>query len=103
PRACGCPSKLKRNHEHPADPPDTADADFDTDDTAIDVPATGSRVPRRPRLRRPTSKTTAVGAAILLLCASLALTGFFVWSDRVASQKHQRSAEFAAAARQDVM
>jgi Mce-associated membrane protein len=102
-RAVRLRRQAERNHEQAADTADTADADFDTDDAAIDVPATGSRVPRRPRLRRPTSKTTAVGAAILLLCASLALTGFFVWSDRVASQKHQRSAEFAAAARQDVM
>jgi Mce-associated membrane protein len=80
-----------------------AEADADGDDAVIDAPATGSRMPRRWRLRRPTSKTMAVGAAIIVICASLALTGYFVWVDRIASQKRQRSAEFAAAARQDVM
>jgi Mce-associated membrane protein len=80
-----------------------AEADADGDDAVIGAPATGSRMPRRWRLRRPTSKTMAVGAAIIVICASLALTGYFVWVDRIASQKRQRSAEFAAAARQDVM
>jgi Mce-associated membrane protein len=83
--------------------PDTADVDSDGDGAAIDAPADRSRAPRRRRLRRPTTKAMAVAAAIVLICASLALTGFFVWADRVASQKRQRTAEFAAAARQDVM
>jgi Mce-associated membrane protein len=82
---------------------DTVDADPDGDGAAIDAPTTGSRVPRRPRLRRPTAKAMALGAAIILICASLALSGFFVWADRIAGQKRQRTAEFAAAARQDVM
>lgn len=82
---------------------DTADPDPDGVDAAIDTPATNSRMPRRRRLRRPTSKAMAVGAAIILIAASLALTGYFVWADRIASQKRQRSAEFAAAARQNVM
>jgi Mce-associated membrane protein len=81
---------------------DTADAEPDGDGAAID-PQTDSRVTRRRRLRRPTIKAMAVGAAIILICASLALTGYFVWVDRIAWQKRQRSAEFAAAARQDVM
>jgi Mce-associated membrane protein len=80
-----------------------AQADADGDDAAIDAPATGSVMPRRRRLRRPTTKTMAVGAAIIVICASFALTGYFVWVDRVASQKRERSAEFAAAACQDVM
>jgi Mce-associated membrane protein len=81
---------------------DTADAEPDGDGAAIDPP-TDSRMTRRRRLRRPTIKAMAVGAAIILICASLALTGHFVWVDRIAWQKRQRSAEFAAAARQDVM
>ena len=80
-----------------------AAADPDGDGAAIDSPANRGRAPRRRRLRRPTTKAMAVAAAIVLICASLALTGFFVWADRVASQKRQRTAEFAAAARQDVM
>jgi Mce-associated membrane protein len=63
----------------------------------------GSRVPWRWRLRRPTGKTMVVGAAIIVICASLALSGYFVWIDRIASQQRQRSAEFVATARQDVM
>jgi Mce-associated membrane protein len=82
---------------------DTAGAGPGDDDTVIDAPAADSRVPRRRRLRRPTTKAIAVGAAIILICTSLALTGFFVWADRIASQKRQRTAEFAAAARQDVV
>jgi Mce-associated membrane protein len=82
---------------------DTADADPDGGDAAIASPANRSHAPRRRRLRRLTTKAIALGAAIILICASLALTGFFVWADRVASQKRQRTAEFAAAARQDVM
>jgi Mce-associated membrane protein len=80
-----------------------AEADPDGDHAATDAPATGTRVPQRWRLRSPTRKTMAVGAAIMVICVSLALTGYFVWVDRIASQKRQRSAEFAAAARQDVM
>ena len=83
--------------------PDAADADPGGDGAAIDAPVNHSRAPRRRRLRRPTTKAVAVAAAILLICASLALTGFFVWSDRGESQKRQRTAEFAGAARQDVM
>jgi Mce-associated membrane protein len=80
-----------------------AEADPDGDDAATDAPPTGSRVLQHWRLRRPTRKTMAVGAATMVICVSLALTGYFVWVDRIASQKRQRSAEFAAAARQDVM
>jgi Mce-associated membrane protein len=76
------------------------DHSVDTDSTDADA---DSRGPRRWRPPRPTSKTMAVGAAMILICASLALTGYFVWVDRIASQKRQRSAEFVAAARQDVM
>ena len=63
----------------------------------------GSRVPWRRRLRRPTSKTIAVGAAVIVICASLALSGYLLWVDRIAAQQRQRTAEFAATARQDVM
>jgi Mce-associated membrane protein len=65
--------------------------------------AEGADAPARPRMRRPTNKALIVGGAILAICASLALTGVFIWADRTASQKRQRSAEFAAAARQDVI
>jgi Mce-associated membrane protein len=76
-----------------------ADHDVDADTTDADL---GTRVRRR-WLRRPTRKAMAGSAAIIMICASLTLAGYFVWVDRIASQKRQRSAEFAAAARQDVM
>jgi Mce-associated membrane protein len=95
-RAVRLRRQAEGNRGHSAD---TADADLDSDGAANDAPVTGNRV----WLRRPTTKAMAVGAAILLICVSLALTGFFVWADHVAAQKRQRSAEFAAAARQDVM
>ena len=101
-RAIRLRRQAEANHDHSVDT-DTTGADPDGDGAAIGAPATGSRVPRRRRLRRPTNKAIAVGAAIILICASLALTGYFVWVDRIAWQKRQRSAEFAAAARQDVM
>jgi Mce-associated membrane protein len=82
---------------------DSTDADPDGEGAAIDAPATGRRGSRRRWLRRPTAKTTSIGAAIILICASLALTGIFAWSDRVVSQKRERTNEFAAAARQDVL
>jgi Mce-associated membrane protein len=69
----------------------------------VEARATGGRAPRRARLRRPTNKAVTFAAAIILICTSLALTGLLVWGDHVAGQKRQRSAEFAAAARQDVM
>jgi Mce-associated membrane protein len=100
-RAVRLRRQAEANHDHSVDT-DTADADPDGDDAAS-TPATGSRMPRGRRLRRPTSKTMAVGAAIIVICASLAITGYFVLVDRIASQKRQRSAEFVAAARQDVM
>lgn len=85
------------NHDHSGD----ADA-AETDDEAavVDAPATGNR---GPRLRRPTKRAAALGGAILVICASLALTGVFVWTDRVSAQKRQRNTEFAVAARQDVV
>lgn len=102
-RAVRLRRQAEKSHDKPADVTDTGDADLHTDGAAIDGPATASGVPSRLRLRRPTAKTMAVGAASFFICVSLALAGSFVWADRAASHKHQRSAEFAAAARQDVM
>jgi Mce-associated membrane protein len=56
-----------------------------------------------PRLRRPTPKTVGVGTAIVLLCASLAATGFMVWQHYALVREQRHAAEFAAAARQGVV
>jgi Mce-associated membrane protein len=58
---------------------------------------------RRRSRRRAILKWVAVGAAVVLICASLALTGLMVWHDRGVEQQRQREAEFAAAARQSVV
>ncbi len=53
----------------------------------------------RPRwLRLPPAKPIAVVAAIVLICASLAATGYMLWQDHVNTQERQRAAEFSAAA-----
>jgi Mce-associated membrane protein len=54
------------------------------------------------RLRRPTRKVVGVGTAIVLICASLAASGYFVWQHRTFVQQRQHAAEFAAAAREEV-
>jgi len=54
------------------------------------------------RLRRPSRTTVGVGTAILLICASLAASGYIVWEHRTLVQQRQHAAEFAAAAREEV-
>ena len=54
------------------------------------------------RLRRPTRKAVGVGAAIVLICASFAASGYIVWQHRTLVQQRQHAEEFAAAAREEV-
>jgi Mce-associated membrane protein len=58
------------------------------------------RWPRR--LHRPTRKAVGVGAAIVVICASLAASGYIVWQHRTLVQQRQHAAEFGAAAREEV-
>jgi Mce-associated membrane protein len=58
------------------------------------------RWPWRPR--RPTRKAVGFGTAIVLICASLAASGYVVWQHRTLMQQRQHAAEFAAAAREEV-
>lgn len=61
------------------------------------------RRPRRPRwLRRPRRKTIAAGVGVVLVCASLAASGYIVWQHRTTVHRQQLAAEFTAAARQGV-
>jgi Mce-associated membrane protein len=73
----------------------------DAAETAKPAP-TRSRRWRLPRLRRPTPKAVGVGTAIVLICASLAATGFMVWQHYALVREQRHAAEFAAAARQGV-
>jgi Mce-associated membrane protein len=43
-----------------------------------------------------------VGTAILLICTSLAASGYVVWQHRALVQQRQHAEEFAAAAREEV-
>jgi Mce-associated membrane protein len=65
--------------------------------------ATRPRRWRLPRLRRPTPKAVGVGTAIVLLCASLAATGFMVWQHYALVREQRHAAEFAAAARNGIV
>ncbi len=55
---------------------------------------------RRRVLRRPGRNTLAAGAVVVLICAALGTSGYVVWYHRKAVNERQRTAEFAAAARQ---
>src|SRR5579875_2220663 len=81
---------------------DGADLDSVSATGAVEASETGSGILPRRRWQ-PARKTMAAGAAIIVICISLAFSGYVLWADHTASQKRQRSAEFAAAARQDVM
>jgi len=54
------------------------------------------------RRRRPTRKAVGVGAAIVVICAFMAASGYMVWQHRTLVQQRQHAAEFAAAAREEV-
>jgi Mce-associated membrane protein len=54
------------------------------------------------RLRRPTRRAVGVGSAIVLVCASLAASGYIIWQHRTLVQRQQHAEEFVAAARQEV-
>jgi Mce-associated membrane protein len=58
---------------------------------------------RRRSHRRAILKWVAVGASVMLICASLTVTGLMTWHHRGVQQQRQREAEFAAAARQSVV
>ncbi len=58
---------------------------------------------RRRWLRRPSRKAMAAVAAVGIVCASLAGSGYLVWHHRGVERERQRSSEFAAAARNAIV
>jgi Mce-associated membrane protein len=68
-----------------------------------DKPATGAVRAQRQWLHCPSSKAASIGAAVMLMCTSLTTSGFVAWHHHIASQKRSAAAEFAAAARTDVV
>jgi Mce-associated membrane protein len=66
-------------------------------------PAARSPGSRRRWLPRPRWKAVAVGAAIVLICASLGASGYMVWHHHTVLREQHRAAEFSAVARQSVV
>jgi Mce-associated membrane protein len=76
-----------------------------TDDDDVDEvkPARWRSRRRWPwRIRRPSRNAVGVSTAIVLITASLAASGYFVWQHRNLVERRQHAAEFAAAAREEV-
>ena len=95
---------------HPDEQIDAVAHDEDVGDAAVVDSVAEAASPsvsgrrRRFRLRRwlhrPRRKTVAAAGAAALVCGSLAASGYLVWHHWTVAQQRQRSAEFAAAARQ---
>jgi Mce-associated membrane protein len=82
---------------------DATEADGDGDgDITIAATAAAPAEPRR-RLRRPGRKALAVLAAMGCVCASLAASGYLLEQHREVLQQRQRTAEFAAEARNSIL
>jgi len=78
-----------------------AETDSDTDDSElVDV---GEKPARRRRFRRPGLKATAAALVVVLSLGLLGVSGWMMWQHRQTVAEQQRSAEFAAAARQGVV
>jgi Mce-associated membrane protein len=75
-------------------------AEDDADETESAPPR--SRRWRLPRVRPPARKKVGVGAAIVLLSASLGASGYMVWQHLSLMREHRHAAQFAAAARRGV-
>jgi Mce-associated membrane protein len=93
-------AELRREAE--ASSSEHSDATEDADVAEARPAASRSRPRWLRRRRRPTRNAVGVGAAIVLLCASLAASGYFVWQHRLLVQRQQHAAEFVAAAREEV-
>ncbi len=83
---------MAAGHSDGADMADLADP------TGLD-----SAPPQRWWRRRPGRKDIAVGATVGLICVSLAASGYLLWHHRGITQQRQRTAEFAAVAREAVV
>ena len=79
-----------------------SDTTDDADVAEVNPARWRSRPRWRWRIRRPTRKAVVVSSAIVVLCASLAASGYMVWQHRILVQRGQHAAEFAAAAREEV-
>jgi Mce-associated membrane protein len=84
-----------------------AETDSDTGDTDADEPESHPDVDEKParrrRLKRPGLKAIAATLVVVLSLGLLGVSGWMIWQHRQIVAEQQRSAEFAAAARQGVV
>jgi Mce-associated membrane protein len=83
-----------------------AETDSDTGDSDADEPESSQpdeRPARRRRLKRPGLKAIAAALVVVLSLGLLGVGGWMFWQHRQTVAEQQRSAEFAAAARQGVV
>jgi Mce-associated membrane protein len=83
--------------------PDVADSEEDTDDDADTDSEADEKPARRRRLKRPGLKVLAAALVVMLSLGLLGASGWMIWQHRQTVAEQQRSAEFAAAARQGVV
>ncbi|MGA9357792.1 MAG: hypothetical protein WBW75_07205 [Mycobacterium sp.] len=116
-------AKAAEAEKQPADA-DKDDADKDADDKDADdtvesvdgetdeeepdetiAAAEGESGPVRRRRRLPSLSLSAISkvAAVILICAFAAATGYMMWRDHDAAERAQRSANFVAGARQGII
>ncbi|MGB6764394.1 hypothetical protein [Mycobacterium sp.] len=93
-------AELRREAEADSSEPSDATEDAEADDSK---PARWRSRRRWPwRLHVPSRKAVGVGTGIVLLCASLAASGYILWQHRTLAQQREHADEFAAAAREEV-
>jgi Mce-associated membrane protein len=93
-------AELRREAEADSSEQSDATEDAEADDSKPARWRSRRRWPRR--LRLPTRKMVGVGSAIVLLCVSLAASGYILWQHRTLVQQREHADEFAAAAREEV-
>lgn len=93
-------AELRREAEADSSEQSDATEDAEADDSK---PARWRSRHRWPwRLHVPSRKAVGVGTGIVLLCASLAASGYILWQHRTLVQQREHADEFAAAAREEV-
>jgi Mce-associated membrane protein len=86
------------------DPAESTDDSADVDDDTTTAVSSERKTARtRGRLRRPQVRTVVSALAVVVIVALLALTGYMMWHHHQVNEKRQREADYAAAARQDVI